>query len=94
MATIPTRVEMARSFVTFTLRPHLRRFEEAVERCLFTERARKSLFVEFETKSLTSADTETRFKAYQIALDPDKGWMTKDEVRRAENLPPMKETKP
>jgi HK97 family phage portal protein len=86
-------VEMARSFVTHTLRPHLRRFEEAVERCLFTESARKNLFVEFETKSITSADIETRFKAYQLALDPDRGWMTKGEVRRAENLPP-EPTKP
>lgn len=81
-------VEMSRSFVTHSLRPHLRRFEEAIERSVFTDATRPNYFVEFETRSLTSADIETRYKAYAIALDPEKGWMDRDEVRRRENLQP------
>ena len=50
----------------------------------------RRLYAEFETKALLQTDVKTRFEAYSYALDPDKGWMSRDEVRKAENLPPMR----
>jgi hypothetical protein len=37
---------------------------------------------------LLRADSKTRADVYALALDPVKGWMTRDEVRRLENLDP------
>jgi hypothetical protein len=34
----------------------------------------------------------TRAQAYALALDPEKGWLTRDEVRRLENRPPESQT--
>jgi HK97 family phage portal protein len=87
-------VEMMRYFLVTCLSPHLRRFEEAVERCMLSDVARNIYFVEFESKALVQADIKTRYEAYGMALDPQKGWMEKNEVRRAENLPPMQEQEP
>jgi HK97 family phage portal protein len=84
-------VEMMRYFLVTCLSPQLRRFEEAVERCLLSEVSRRIHFVEFESKALVQADIKTRYDAYALALDPQKGWMDKNEVRRAENLPPVAE---
>jgi len=81
-------VELMRHFLVTCLGPHLKRFEESVMRSLMPDTERR-LYCEFETKALLQSDTKTRFEAYSFALDPDKGWMTRDEVRKAENLPPM-----
>jgi hypothetical protein len=35
---------------------------------------------------LLRADSKTRADVYALALDPVKGWMSRDEVRRLENL--------
>jgi hypothetical protein len=34
------------------------------------------------------AASETRAQVYALALDPEKGWMDRSEVRRLENLAP------
>lgn len=34
-------------------------------------------------------DTLSRYQAHSLALDPVKGWLTRDEVRAIEDLPPL-----
>lgn len=44
-------------------------------------------FVELTTDAYLRSDAKTRADVYALALDPDKGWMTRAEVRALENLP-------
>lgn len=69
-------------FRTYTLLPHIRRIESTLgaELPLGTD-------LHVETAGLERADTATRYAAYKIALD--SGFMTRDEVRALENLPPL-----
>jgi hypothetical protein len=45
---------------------------------------------------LERADTNTRYQAYNLAqMKPDgTGWMTTDEIRALEDLPPLDEAPP
>jgi phage portal protein BeeE len=45
-------------------------------------------YVRFETDGLLRSDAKTRAEVYETALDPLQGWMTRDEVRRLEDLEP------
>jgi HK97 family phage portal protein len=76
-------------FLTFSLQPFLARIEEALTLKLFTPTERRRYFVEFLTDGLLRADTRTRYQAYQMALQ--SGFMTPNEVRLRENLPPLPE---
>jgi HK97 family phage portal protein len=85
-----SNVEMqALAFVTFSLRPWLTVIEQALsaDRDLFGP----SLFCEFLIDGLLRADSKTRSEVYSRALDPVKGWMNREEVRRLENLAPESE---
>ena len=81
-------VEMARQFVTLTLRRHLAMWEQSIARCLLTEAGRRTYFAEHSVEGLLRGDSVTRAQFYQRAIDD--GWMTTDEVRRLENLPVMR----
>ncbi|OAT79312.1 phage portal protein [Desulfotomaculum copahuensis] len=74
-------------FLTFSLQPFLTRLEEALTLKLFTPSERQRFFVEFLTDSLLRTDTQTRYTAYQMAIA--SGFMTANEVRQRENLPPL-----
>lgn len=73
-------------FVRYSLLPWLRRVELAVsnDRDLAFERQ----YVRFETDALLRGDSKTRAEVYEKALDPITGWMSRDEVRRLEDLEP------
>ena len=79
----------AQAFVTFSLLPWLKLIEQALsaDRDLFGP----STYCEFLIDALLRADSKTRAEVYAAALDPLTGWMTRAEVRRAENLPPEPE---
>lgn len=76
----------ALAFVTYSLRPWLVAIEQALsaDTDLFTPGA----YCEFLLDALLRADSHTRAQVYALALDPDRGWMGRDEVRRLENLDP------
>lgn len=76
----------ALAFVTYSLRPWLVAIEQAISNDgdLFTSRQ----YVEFLIDSLLRADSKTRAEVYRMALDPERGWMTRAEVRQRENLEP------
>lgn len=73
-------------FVTYSLRPWLVQIEQALsaDRDLFAPGA----YCEFLLDALLRADSHTRALVYTAALNPETGWMRRDEVRRLENLEP------
>lgn len=76
-------------FLTFALRPWLKRIEQSIQRSLLTPAEKGTYFAEFAIEGLLRADSSARSKLYASALN--NGWMCRDEVRRMENLPPLKE---
>lgn len=79
--------QMARWFTTFTLNDHLTAIEQELEAKLF----RDSYFAEFDESELTRGDTKTRGDFYRIARGSmqEPGFMTTNEIRAAEGLPPV-----
>lgn len=77
---------LAIEFATFSLRPWLVLIEQALsaDPALFAPRH----YCSFVLDALLRADHATRADVYTKALDPMTGWMTREEVRRLENLPP------
>ena len=76
----------ALSFVTFTLRPWLVAIEQAIS--TDSDLCPGATYVEFLLDALLRADSKTRAEVYALALDPERGWMRRDEIRRLENLDP------
>lgn len=74
-------------FVRFTLTKYLRKIEEALT--TFTPRGQT---VRFQISALLRSDTLTRYQAHQIALNA--GFMTLNEVRAIESLPPLETQEP
>lgn len=76
-------------FVKYTLQRHLVKFEQELNRKLWPTRER--YFVEFNTAGLERGDYKSRNEGYRIALGRagEPGWMTVNEVRRLENMPPV-----
>jgi HK97 family phage portal protein len=74
----------ALAFVVHSLRPWLVLIESAFsnDRDLCSQ----NQYVEFLLDALLRADSKTRSEVYTAALNPITGWMTRDEVRRLENL--------
>ena len=76
-------------FVKYTLQRHLVKFEQELNRKLWPTRER--YFVEFATAGLERGDYKSRNEGYRIALGRagEPGWLTVNEVRRLENMPPV-----
>lgn len=85
----PTGVEQqVLIFQKFTLRRRLKRLEQAMEKQLLTESERRTgLRIEFNLEGLLRGDSAGRAAFYKSALND--GWMTINEVRSKENLPPV-----
>ena len=78
-------VEMARQFVTMTLRRHLVAWEQAISKQLLTESGRRTYFAEHQVEGLLRGDSVNRADFYSKGIDA--GWMLPSEARRLENLP-------
>lgn len=75
-------------FEKFSLRRRLNRIEKALRKQLLTaEDIARGITIEFVMEGLLRADSETRAKFYTSGLQ--NGWMTINEVRAKENLPPV-----
>lgn len=75
-------------FLKFTLTPYLRRIEQAISKQLVSPaEARAGLFAEFNVEGLLRGDSKGRAQFFHYALGD--GWMTRNEVRAKENLPPV-----
>tara|TARA_R110000751_G_scaffold65483_1_gene133929 strand:+ start:2200 stop:3408 length:1209 start_codon:yes stop_codon:yes gene_type:complete len=75
-------------FQKFTLRRRLKRIEQALEKQLLTPSDRaKGIRIEFALEGLLRGDSAARSAFYASALQ--NGWMTINETRALENLPPV-----
>jgi phage portal protein BeeE len=75
-------------FVIYTLMPWLRRHEEAMDRDFLSQDERLSgLSIQFNVTSLLRGDITSRYAAYAQARQ--WGWMSINDIRRMENLPPV-----
>lgn len=80
--------QMSIGFVKYTLQRHLVKFEQEINRkCFRTAR----YFAEFNTAGLERGDFKGRNEGYRIALGRagEPAWMTVNEIRKIENLPPI-----
>jgi len=76
---------MNQLFLTNTLRPMLVNIEQEISRCLMD--GDDDLFAEFSVEGLLRADSAGRAAYYTTALQ--NGWMSRNDVRRLENMPPI-----
>lgn len=78
-------VELARQFVTLTLRRHLLAWEQAIASKLLTEAGRRIYFAEHQVEGLLRGDSVNRAAFYSSGIKD--GWMLPSEARRLENMP-------
>lgn len=75
-------------FQRYALRRRLKRIEQAIGKQLLTQEDRtRGIVVEFNLEGLLRGDSAARSNFYASALN--NGWMTINEVRALENLPPV-----
>lgn len=74
-------------FVTYTMLPWFRRWEQEVNRKAFSAIERPRYFVEFLLASLLRGDMQSRYQAY--AVGRQWGWLSANDVRELENLNPI-----
>lgn len=77
------------AFVRYTLQRHLAGIAQELNRKLWPVRAR--YFCEHITQALERGDLKSRNEALRVAVGRagEPGWMTTNEVRRLDNLPPV-----
>ena len=68
----------------FAIYPIIKAFETALNRDLLLEKEKGKYFFEFDVKELLRANPKERFEVYRIAKEC--GMMTKNEMRKAENM--------
>ncbi len=78
-------MELARQFVTMSLRRHLVAWEQAIAKQLLTEVGRRVYFAEHQVEGLLRGDSANRAAFYSSGIA--SGWMLPSEARRLENLP-------
>lgn len=86
-ATWSNAEQMAASFLQLCLRPWLDRWQDAYSIVLLTEDEQDQLYFEFDTADLERADAAGRAEIYSKSIA--SRWMTPNEVRARENLPPI-----
>jgi HK97 family phage portal protein len=81
--------QMYIGFVRSTLRSHINRIQQELNRKLWP--TRQKVFVEFDTFDLTAGDAASQADYFAKALGgtQNPAWMTQNQVRKRLNLPPM-----
>jgi len=77
--------QLAIGFVTWTILPWLKRWEQAINRRLIL--APQTFYAEHEVAMLLRGDQKTRFDSYWVARQA--GWMSANDVRMLENMTPI-----
>lgn len=86
-ATWSNSEHMSQAFLTLTMLPWIKVWEQALARDLLTEDERDSHYIEFLTADLAKADLAARFNAYTQAANA--GILTINEIRALESRPPL-----
>lgn len=71
-------------FVTYTLRPWLVRWEQAMQRSLLSEDEKKNCFFKFNVDGLLRGDYQSRMNGYATARQ--NGWMSANDIRELEDM--------
>ena len=71
-------------FVMYTLDPWVVRWEQAIQRALFSESEKWQFFVKFNVDGLLRGDYESRMNGY--AVGRQNGWLSSNDIRELENL--------
>lgn len=79
--------QMSIGYVTYTLLPWLKRWEQRIAHSLILDTRR--YFCEFSVDALLRGTTRERYEAYQIAAGGNAPWMSRNEIRQLENLNPL-----
>jgi HK97 family phage portal protein len=77
-------VELARQFVTMTLRRHLIAWEQAIAAKCLTDAGRRTYFAEHSVEGLLRGDSVNRAQFYSSGISD--GWLMRSEARKLENL--------
>jgi HK97 family phage portal protein len=75
-------------FVIYTLLPWIKRHEQAKTRDLLLPSERKQFFIEYNVAGLLRGDQASRYSAY--AVGRQWGWLSINDIRRLENMSPVK----
>lgn len=86
-ATYSNVEQEGRALVQNCLGPLAARVEAALARCLLTDDARRTIYIEHDLSSLLRGDVKARFEAYRIGREI--GVFSPNDVRRRENEPPI-----
>lgn len=78
-------VEMARQFVTMSLRRHLVAWEQAIAKQMLVIGGQQIYFAEHQVEGLLRGDSVNRADFYDKGIA--SGWLLPSEARRLENLP-------
>lgn len=79
--------EQDRALLVFTVAPMLIRKEQVWNRTLFDGRERDRFYVKYNVDALLRGQQKERYEAHRNAIQA--GWKTVNEVRAAEDLPPL-----
>ena len=71
-------------FVMYTLDPWVVRWEQAIQRALFSENEKQQYFVKFNVDGLLRGDYQSRMNGY--AVGRQNGWLSSNDIRELENL--------
>ena len=71
-------------FVKYTLDPWVMRWEQSIQRSLFSAGEKKQYFVKFNLEGLLRGDYASRMSGYATARQ--NGWMSANDIRELENL--------
>ncbi|RYJ72540.1 phage portal protein [Enterococcus faecium] len=71
-------------FVKYTLEPWLVRWEQSIQRTLFSAEEKKQYFAKFNVEGLLRGDYASRMSGYATARQ--NGWMSANDIRELENM--------
>ena len=77
-------------FVKYTLDPWVIRWEQSIQRTLFSPEEKKKYFVKFNVEGLLRGDYQSRMQGYATARQ--NGWMSANDIRELENLDRIPDT--
>lgn len=77
--------QMSIGFVTYTMMPVLKRFEQAVQRDMIAPTEERGIFARFNTSALLRGDVRSRYLAYGLARQ--WGFFSVNDIRALEDMP-------
>ena len=74
-------------YVKYTLNPWVVRWEQSLQKALFTSSEQHRYFVKFNVDGLLRGDYQSRMQGY--AIGRQNGWLSANDIREMENMNPI-----